>query len=428
MPLRVALVLLLVCLGGSFVTARADFVILKSGGEIRGEFLSDLKTIDQAPQVSIRTLSGARVTVVREEVESLIRRRPIAEEYETQRRAAPDTVDGNWEVAKWCREKSLTNERAVHLRRVIEFDPEHVAAHRALGHVHDRGRWVTRDEMLAARGYVKHKGKHVLPQELERTHQKERFTEAERTWFKRVKLWQGWLLSERTEQQSAARTRLTGIRESEAIAALVSSFRDAPDEEHRLLLVKVLSLIEDNRALRPLVAQSVIDESHKVRDAAINAVRRKDVTKAIPIYLRALKDGANSIVNRAGTALGQLGDERVIPSLIESLITRHEYSALVRDENAQTFTDDDAKGVIAILAPSGAVKGEFRQSPAPLPNSESAIGDDDEFVKVDIARDDENPGVLAALNLLTDRNFGYDAQAWREWYNSGKNFGGKKTR
>ena len=62
-----------------------------------------------------------------------------------------------------CRKSAL-----VHLRQVVQLDPEHVPARRGLGHVRQNGRWMSRDEQMAARGYVKHKGKQeVLPQELD---------------------------------------------------------------------------------------------------------------------------------------------------------------------------------------------------------------------------------------------------------------------
>src|SRR5262245_43899002 len=90
--------------------SRADSIALLNGGEIRGELLADAKTAARDPTVVIRTLSGATVSVVREEISAVVRRRPVLEEYETRRRRISDTVAGQWELAEWCRQNSLSKE------------------------------------------------------------------------------------------------------------------------------------------------------------------------------------------------------------------------------------------------------------------------------------------------------------------------------
>ncbi len=179
--------------------------------------------------------------------------------------------------------------------------------------------------MLEGQGYVQHKGKRVLPQELEMTQEREQLRQSERIWFKRVKQWQVWLDSERTERKSAAVKGLHEIREADAIAALVWGFRHAPQEERRLMLVRILAKIDGDKPVAALVVQSILDDSRSVRDAAVNAVHEKNAAKAVPIYVKALKSQLNQAVNRAAVALGQLADESAVPYLIEALITRHGY-------------------------------------------------------------------------------------------------------
>jgi hypothetical protein len=398
---------------------RADYIALKGGGEIRGELLAYRKETARQDAaklnpISIRTLSGATVAVARDEVSSVVRRQPVAEEYETRRRAVPATIAGHWETAEWCRQKSLTPQRQFHLRQVLELDPEHDAAHRGLGHIRDQGRWTTRNELLANHGYVQHKGKRVLPQELDLTQQQERLRQTERNWFKRVKQWQVWLDSERTERKSEAVKGLNEIREADAIAALVWAFRNAPQEERRLLLVRILSQIDGDKPIAALVVQSILDDSRSVRDAAIVAVHQKNAARAVPIYVKALKSQLNPAVNRAATALGQLADESAVPYLIDALITRHGYHvAPNRDGHLQSTGQGTGNPVV--LGPSVGVKSSTGSSTA-LSASRGPSADKpyDEIVEVEIAQ--ENPDVLAALNLLTSQNFGYRADSWRDWY------------
>ena len=406
-------------------TVRADYIALKNGGEIRGKLFSNAKDAAKSDATSIQTLSGATVSVSRDEISAVVRRRPIVEEYETRRRAVPLTVAGHWEAAEWCRQESLSRERLYHLKHVLELDPEHEAAHRGLGHIRDHGRWTTQNEILENRGYVPYKGKRVLPQELELSQRQEGLRQKERNWFKRVKQWQMWLDSEREDRKSQAGKGLGGIRESDAIPALVWSFRNAPEEEYRLLLVTILSKIEGDRPIAALVEQSILDESRAVRNAAIGAVRQKNAAKAIPIYVKALKSQLNAAVNRAATALGQLANESAVPYLIDALITRHGYYVAANDDGHLSGTGHDEVEDLVVIGPSAAVKSSIENSTALSPNrGPTADEPDDEIVQVEMAQ--ENPDVLAALNLLTSQNFGYHADSWRSWYHARQQVSGKK--
>ena len=89
---------------------RADAILLKSGGEVRGELQTQAKPAQRGAagskqRLTIRTLSGSIVSVPGDDVEQVLRRRLVVEEYETLRRAAADTVVAQWELAEWCRRK-----------------------------------------------------------------------------------------------------------------------------------------------------------------------------------------------------------------------------------------------------------------------------------------------------------------------------------
>lgn len=70
--------------------------------------------------------------------------------YEAARQAAPDTLDGQLELANWCQQRGLGSQERVHLSRVLEFDADHAAARSRLGFVKRDGEWVSRDEQRAA--------------------------------------------------------------------------------------------------------------------------------------------------------------------------------------------------------------------------------------------------------------------------------------
>lgn len=401
---------------------RGDFVTLRSGGEIRGELLGDAKNKGRSETVTIRTLSGATVIVGRSDVDSVVHRRALLEEYETLRRLAPDTVDSQWVLAEWCRQKSLSKEREVHLRQVIALDPDHTPAHRGLGHIRDKktGAWASQDELMTARGYVKYKGRYLLPQELEMIQQEARVSEAEKAWFKKVRMWHGWLDSERPERQAEASKEFQAIHDPEAVPALARSFKDVPDQARRLMYVEILGRIGGDKPISPLVLQSLWDESRIVREAAIAGLRFRDVAKALPYYLRALRNGVNLVVNRAADALAQLGADSSIPQLIDALVTRHVYTEMVPDVAPGISTNGNMvpanqpilpPSIEALLATGQLPYGVRIEAPA------SAV----RMKEITYEKDEENQSVLAALTAMTGEDFGFDEPVWRRWYNSQKN-------
>jgi hypothetical protein len=425
MPIRsalVAILLLLAWTAGMTPPARADLVTLRSGGEIRGELLGDPKSKTAGGVVSIRTLSGATVAVIQDEIQTVVRRRLIVEDYETRRRAIPDTLEAHWELAEWCRQKSLSKERESHLRRVVAFDEGHLAAHRALGHVRHQGRWMTQDQIMTSRGYVKYKGRYVLPQELELIQQEEHVTEAEKGWFKKVRLWQGWLEGEHGERQSEALALLQGIKEPDAVPALARAFKAVPNDEERLLYVGIISKISGDKPLQPLILQSLWDESNPVREAAIRGVRNRDIDKALPAYFRALKNGLNLIVNRSGAALGELGSESAVPHLIDALVTRHSYTIMVPDPGpggvrSDGTTTEPGQPVLPIGIEMAAAAGQLTYGVQVQQWSPTGP----RMKEIPVEKDEENPAVLAALTHLTGQDLGYDELAWRKWYNAQHN-------
>ena len=79
----------------------------------------------------IKTDLGGVVTLAKDQVKEILKRKPAEIEYEKKRHLFPDTVEGQWELAEWCEKNHLNEARKTHLRRIIELDPNHAAAQRA---------------------------------------------------------------------------------------------------------------------------------------------------------------------------------------------------------------------------------------------------------------------------------------------------------
>ena len=403
-------------LASCIAPASADLITLKSGGELRGQIQAAKDSKTTTPYL-IKTLAGSVVEVARDEVESVIRRRVAIEEYEVRVKETADTVEAQWELAEWCRERSMTPQRHTHLERIVDLDPRHDRAHRGLGHVYEKGRWTTQDEIMSARGYVKHKGRWVLPQELALMDEEKRETEAEKSWFKKIKMWQGWLAdSGKPDRQQEAFRSLMAIEDPHAIPALIKTFYGAALEEQRLMYVRILRQIDGEKSAGALVLQSLQDESDVVRSAAIAGIKPVHREKAIQVYVGALKHGANQLVLNAGEALGTIGDRAVVPALIDALVTTHRYKVTVPGGAGTTVSmSADGSPVPSGISLPPEIAGmlltgqlPFGVQVGPQPGAVSK--------QVTVSRDEQNVTVLTALQNLTGENLGYDELSWKRWW------------
>ena len=358
-------------------TARADSISMKTGGVLRGELLTAESELATAADITIRTLSGAEVALVRDEIDRLIRRSPILEEYEVRRRAAADTADAQWALGLWCHQNSLFEERDQHLRRVIDFERSHKGARRMLGHYQAQGRWLKPGEYVNDRGRkkgggrVKVTGSFRLPADWDLL-QNSDWAAAEKDWAARVKALHGRMMTERRGAVGMALIELRMIRDPDAVPALERYLQGQLDHGARLIVLEILSSITGDRSLPPLVSRSLRDSRSDLREAALGAVLKVGSEQAIGLYSEALRDPQRTIVNRAAYALGVIGDQDSVPALSDALATPEEYEVW-------TLTPD-------------AVTKTRRTS------------------------DRENPEVLRALILLTGENFGYDKPSWRTWF------------
>ena len=106
-------------------------------------------------------------------------------------------------------------------------------------------------------------------------------------------------------------------------------------------------------------------------------------------YIRALKNRDNEIVNRAGAALGQIGDADAIGPLIDALITKHKFkiSDANPDQHAYTFSPRWRRVQLRRQRPAG----RHRRRCATRPCS------------------------AALVTLSGGTSFDYDQEQWRRW-------------
>ncbi|HUG90953.1 MAG TPA: hypothetical protein VML55_08975 [Planctomycetaceae bacterium] len=408
----------LAALGGLVGPLEADVVRLRSGGEIRGKV--DRETAGPTnPQVLVETLSGSIVTVDRADVDFVTYRSPGIEDYETRKRQVADTVEARWELAEWCRERNLRDQREEQLTRIVELDPNHEPAHRGLGHALRDGEWMSREDDMLARGYVKHKGEWVTPQQLELLEVTEADRARELEWFRQVRLWHGWLTGRNAERSRQGWGELQKISDPCAVPALQKFFSESDDVRLRSLYVEIVSRIPGGRAAVALARLALEDADHELRYAALNGISAEQSEAAMPLFIRELRSGANETVRRAALGLQRVGDEQSVPYLINALVTTHTYHVWVPQPGVTAGTGGTFGSGQPVLPPEVEVQLRTGQLPqgvivhtptaAPQPKR-----------KMVVKRDHQNAEVLSALQRITGKNFGFDERTWKLWWNAEK--------
>jgi hypothetical protein len=385
---------------GTAVVAAA--LALSSGWVARAD--SDDK--DTPPSAKASGKSGGAVQSPRSAAE---------EEYGKRLAQIPPTVEGHLELAGWCREKKLRKEERKHLEAVVLLDPDHVEARRLLGFQKVDGVWKTRDEVMRDQGYVLHKGRWVLAQQKEQEEAAEADRKRNQGLYRRLRPLVTRLRSEKEAVREGARQELLAIKEPEAVEPLLDVLAgEKSREEDRYLLVEILEKIPAGAATTGLVRVAVGDDRLRNRERAAEALKPRKSPGLLRELAGYLKDNNNAKVNRAATALGELGDDTMVVPLIEALVTTHKYKIEPSIQEVAQAASGGSRGTQKVVTPDGRVieapattgspysaGGGFGVGPSPGPKI--------------VTETLSNNEVLTALEKLTGQTLGFDKTRWTRW-------------
>ncbi len=381
---------------------RGEVFLLSNGGKLEGTWLN---ASDPKPETyEIETASGGRVTLSASQVREVIVKSDVLKRYEEFLPKVPDTLEGHWDMAERCRKAGLKPQRELHLRRVIEFDPDHAGARRGLGYSRVDDRWIRMDEWLRDQGYVRHKGSWKLPQEIELETRSERREVEQKEWRQRVRRWRGWAIKG-GDRGNEGFVNLRAINDPLASGPL-AELLDDPDElsQLKLLYMDILSQFRGLTSTNAFIRRIMEDPDVEVRERAIGHLKNHGTPQAVTVLVRSLKSKENQIVNRAAWGLGELGDPSAVPALIEALTTKHKF-----------------------FVSSGGGSGNYNAGFSPTGGNSFNTGGGPKMVEREI----ENKNVLTALAKLTPDgiNFGgRDKIAWKNWYAHVRNGDGGNLR
>ena len=280
----------------SSASANGDEFVLTSGGRVAGEWVN--RTAPLTEPYRVRTPQGLVVSLERSDVEEVVTQRPAQLEYERLAPQVIDTVEAQWKLAEWCRERHLVAERDVHLRRIVELDQQHLPAARRWATAQVDGEWLTRDEWRRRQGYELYRGRWRLTQEISLIEEHRKQDLAEKEWMQRIKVLRDMLA---TGNAVSGQEQLLAIKDPRAVETVADYLRREKLRPVKLIFVHVLANIADNPSVRVLVATSLADHDEEIRVACLDRIVELDPPNVASVYVKALADRNNFHVNRAPT-------------------------------------------------------------------------------------------------------------------------------
>ncbi len=398
MNVRLGLVFAL-ALGTTSAAVRADTYLfrLHNGGRVRGEWLNR----QESPRETyvIQSVLGGKITLAKDQVDRVALETARQVEYQQIKGNYPDTVAGQWELAEWCRESFLLEERKSHLARIVQLEPDHKKARAALGFTQHQGRWLTQEQRMVQLGYRRYKGRWMLTQEIELAEKRRKQNLAELAWFPKLKMWRKWLFN--PQRRELAKENLFAIRDPAAVRAL----RQYVDPEHerypkvREYYIRALARIGNFAAQKAMVQSSLFDPEPDVRYTAMEALAEKKNPAVVDAYVAQLRGPSNLTINRAAVGLAHMKDESSIGPLIDALISIHTKKVTSGGAISTTFTNGGLGGFSA-----GSSTKIYRKRV-------------------------HNESVRKALITITEGiDFSYNVPQWKTWYAARKATAAVNTR
>jgi hypothetical protein len=370
-------------------SAHGDTFTLASGGQVDGEIVVSPDV--PKDKMLIRTNSGGELTIDKNQVKQIDPHSPTEAEYERIRPTFLDTVDGQWQLAEWCREHSLLKQRRMHLERIISLDPNHKQARAALDFRFIDGRWIQPDELMKQRGYVRYKNTWKLPQEVDLIEARHKNDAAELEWRTKVKRWRS-AIEARPDFAKQMTDDLFANADAAAVPAVKQMLAIESDRKVKIRLIETLVKLGTADALSVVAMRTLDDDDEEVRLSALDALKATKHPELTSSYVKALRSSDNLRVNRAAYCLGILNDKSAIVPLIDALRTRHKFI-------------DPGSGN------PGQMTTTFGNGPG-LGGGGLSVGGGPKEVKVWL----ENHEVLKALIAITGENFEFNEAAWKNWY------------
>lgn len=299
--------------------------------------------------------------------------------YESARKEAADTVEGELAMAEFCRREGLSDQMRSHLTRVVELAPEHEAARRALGFVRRGPLWLSREQIEAEDALARDRQASLTK------------------WGKRLEEIARDLSHPTRKQRQAASDRILSLADPSAIGALelvISPISDKAAET----VIATLALNPHPEASLSLARHAVYYPSPAVREKAADALADRDLFSFAPALLDLMVAPVQSRVTAGFLPTGRIG-------------YRHTFVRQTQERDELLVLDTE----YVRIALAGGSRGETRNLAlgdlrgTALAREAEAVRQNELIVRL-------NQRVTWVLNRVTSQDLPVSPEAWWKWW------------
>lgn len=222
-------------------------------------------------------------------------------EYEAKQEAvATGDAPGWFALSEWCLGKRLALERVVCLQRTIDADPAHEKARTLLGYTLFEGKWLSPNELSAAKGMIRYRGEWIRPADLPA-----RKTANEQSERKRKKNLIEAMADPDKYKHNPAQFDLVPLLKPADLPRLQAAFTSRSPEvrKNAVILMGKTRFPESRDTLLGLLSS---DPEDTVRHAAILALGELGLPDTVPACLKALESPDKFLREHAVLALDRL--------------------------------------------------------------------------------------------------------------------------
>jgi hypothetical protein len=429
-----------IAFGLGAVIAHADVIMLRGGGQIQGKVVPDPQ---QKDRVQVWLLQGRKpLSFQKQQIVEVIPKASPLDGYVLKLGKTAETAQGRYDLGAWCDQNKLADLARMHYEAAVKLDKTFEPAHLKLGHVLHAGAWLNHDELSAAQGLFKYKGRWISAEEKNKHDLAEKATAAQASWLSRIKMLRQAIVNGPDGRRREAESQLMTIRDPEAVGPLVRIF-GADERPQRIILAHVLATISGPASTSAQVQQLLNDPDDGVRATVYDRLKERDEPGVVPLLIRALKSSNLDRINRAAWALGNLGAAEAVPKLIPVLVSTDMQIVMVSPDDPSQGGDGGSgmplaplgvtkNGNVAVLTPPVVGNGVVAYGAAVVPYGAFAAGASPPAPRLPepgvATFTYRNVEVLKALEKLTGQDFGYDAEAWMNWLSRAANSSPKKPR
>jgi len=363
---------------------------------------------------------GGEIEISRTAIKDIDRKPTRRELYQIKLDAIDrNDPDQHYLLGLWCRRQNMSREAEYHLNYAVGLDPEHEGARRALGQVKYEGKWMPEAEAKTAQGLRFYAGR-WMTKEAAALAEAEDLKNAMKTELTRqVRALAEIIASPRDDTaKRRAMRQLYTLRDPLAADAMIELMRHRAPEV-REIAIQAADRLKLDGADDEILQRALFDEDATVRDRARKSLETRWKPTMLDATLKALGDPEQPMARfAAALVLGVAKDPTTVDALIDALYVTY---VLKRTEEP--------------APPSMGLGGFVTREPGPFDGRGPIITDPVAGVvgagpgltwrPVDAPDDDRhtyiiNYAALDTLRAMTQKDFGVNKRAWREWWDANR--------